>query len=122
MIVTEFALIDLPLQNTHFTWSNFRSNAACIKIDRVFFSCPRLEKFPAAALKGLPRPISDRYPLLDTDRMKDGPSPFRYENMWMQHKSFKIVVKSMCDQAPQGTWAGIRLQHKLKYLKNRLKE
>lgn len=115
--VSAFNLSDLPLQYTHFTWSNFCSNAACSKLDRVFISPNWLDIFPAAALKGLPRPISGHcLLLLDT---KDGPYPFRFENTWLSHKSFKCEVKSVWDQVPHRTWAGIRLQHKLKCLKHK---
>lgn len=36
--IAEFALIDLPLPNLQHTWSNFRINASCSKIDRFFIS------------------------------------------------------------------------------------
>lgn len=36
--VIEFALIDIPIKNLQYTWSNFRAQAACSKID--LFSPP----------------------------------------------------------------------------------
>lgn len=36
--ISEFSLIDLPLMNVQHTWSNFRKNTSCSKIDRFFIS------------------------------------------------------------------------------------
>lgn len=52
---------------------------------------------------------------------KDGPSPFRFENMWLRHKSFKQNVKSWWEKDISARWAGLKLQSKLTNLKEQLK-
>lgn len=80
--VTEFALIDNPTMNIQYTWSNFRESAACSKINRIFSSSQCEDKFPESSVRRLPCPVPDHCPILfDTDRPKNGPTPFRFENM-----------------------------------------
>lgn len=52
--IAEFSLLDLPLTNLQHTWSNFRANASCNKIDRFFISKEWLDKQPKLTLKGCP--------------------------------------------------------------------
>lgn len=105
--VSDYSLFDFPLQNTLFTWSNFRSNVACSKLDRFFASQQWLEIFLRNSPKGLPRPISDHCPLLlDMDKSKNGPQLFRFENMWPRHQSSKQNVKSWWEEATAGKWRG----------------
>lgn len=82
--VTEFGLIDIPINNIHFTWSNGRENTACSKLDRFFITHQWWKRFPSASVKGLLRLVlDDCLLLLDTDIHKDGPRPFHFENMWL---------------------------------------
>lgn len=93
--VYDFALFDIPLQNIHYTWFTFRTDVACSKLDQFFVNPQWVEKFSGASLRGLPRLLSDHWPLLlNTDGQKDGPSPFRFKNMWLRHHNFKALVKS----------------------------
>ena len=42
----------------------------------------------------LPRPVSDHFPiLLDSDGVRMGPSPFRFELMWLKYEGFKEILK-----------------------------
>ena len=48
------------------------------------------------AMQGiLPRPVSDHFSiLLERGGLKRGPSPFRFENMWLEEEGFKDNMKT----------------------------
>lgn len=113
--VSDIALIDLHLTNIKHTRSNFRVNTSCSKIDRVFVSKDWLELHPENHLKGPPRPVSDHSPLLaGTDSLTGGPTPFRLENMWLKHPSFKQSIQSRWTDAQTNRWVAQRFQQKSK--------
>lgn len=102
---------------------NFSSNASCSKIDRIFLSKEWLDRNPKVYLKGLPRPVSDHSPLfLSTEGLQGGPTPFRFENMWLRHKNFKESVLSWWNQPQITGWAAFRIQQKLRLIKQQLKD
>ena len=42
----------------------------------------------------LPRPVFDHFPiLLDNDGVRTGPSPFRFELMWLKFEGFNEILK-----------------------------
>ena len=46
----------------------------------------------------LPRPVFDHFPiLLDSDGVRTGLAPFRFELMWLKYEGFKDILKfSLC--------------------------
>ena len=92
--IREAELIDLPLSNGLYTWSNNRSPPTLTLIDRFLATEDLLEKFSNAGVQKLNRPTSDHYPiLLSMGCCKWGPSPFRFENMWLNHSEFLPMVE-----------------------------
>ncbi|RVW28776.1 Transposon TX1 uncharacterized 149 kDa protein [Vitis vinifera] len=64
-VVEDLELRDYPLQGGPFTWRGI-----------------------------LAKPVSDHYPiLLEGGGLKRGPSPFRFENMWLEEKGFMDQMK-----------------------------
>ena len=65
------------------------------RLDRFLFSeewdCP----FGGSRQSILPRPTSDNFPiLLEGGRsLSKGPSPFRFENMWIKGVGFKDLIR-----------------------------
>ena len=73
-------------------------------------------------LKSRVRPISDHFPiLLDSDRIRTGPSPFWFELMWLKYEGFKEILKGWWQSLVfHGSYSFI-LAAKLKGLKGILK-
>lgn len=72
--VTKFALIDISIKKLQYTWSNFRAQPLCSKIDWFFSTSEWMVRFPKTSLQGLlwRRLISNHCPLfLNTDIRKD---------------------------------------------------
>ena len=70
----------------------------------------------------LPRPVSDHCPiLLDSNGVRTGPSPFRFEVMWLKYAGFKEILKGWWQNFQfYGSYSFI-LSAKLKALKGVLK-
>ena len=92
--IQDTELKDLELLNAQFTWSNFREDPVCRRLDRFLISVGCEEIFPEVRQMALARVTSDHCPIqLDTNKVKWGPSPFRFENMWLQHPDFRNNFK-----------------------------
>ncbi|KAL8475034.1 hypothetical protein ACS0TY_031453 [Phlomoides rotata] len=88
-------LIDLPLSGRSYTW--YRPDGSCkSRLDHFLLNEEWISCYPTARLKGLPRSISDHYPIILEDGLIDwGPKPFRFSNAWLLHPSFKDSLISM---------------------------
>lgn len=75
-----------------------------------------------SSVRGLPSPVPDHCPLLfDTDRPKNGPTPFRFKNMWLRDNSFKQNGKLWWQEDVTEKWAGLKIHRKLNNWKEKLK-
>ena len=51
-------------------------------------------QFSNVAQRSLPRPIFEHFPLLlDSEGVKSGPTPFRFELMWLKFRGFRELLK-----------------------------
>ena len=93
-IINELGLRDLPLQGGPFTWSGGRNGRSMSRLDRFLVSSEWESQFSKVAQRSLPRPISDHFPImLDSDGVRSGPSPFRFELMWLKFRGFRELLK-----------------------------
>ena len=70
----------------------------------------------------LPRPVSNHFPiLLDNDDVRMGPSPFRFELMWLKYEGFKEILKGWWQNLHFYDSFSFILSAKLKALKGILK-
>ncbi|RVW78875.1 LINE-1 retrotransposable element ORF2 protein [Vitis vinifera] len=88
--IRESGLLDPPLRNAAFTWSNMQVDPICKRLDRFLFSAEWDSFFSQNIQEALPRWTSDHSPIcLETNPFMWGPTPFRFENMWLLHPEFK---------------------------------
>ena len=58
---------------------------------------------------------------MDTNPFMWGPTPFRFENMWLQHPNFKNFRNWWSGFQGNG-WEGHKFMRRLQYVKAKLKE
>lgn len=93
-LIRDLELRDPPLLNGLFTWSNFRETPVCSRLDRFMFSQQWEEILPNYRQLLGPRITSDHFPVLfDTGPTKWGRMPFRFENIWLSHPSFRNCMR-----------------------------
>ncbi|RVW83275.1 Transposon TX1 uncharacterized 149 kDa protein [Vitis vinifera] len=73
--------------------------------------------------EALIRRTSDHWPIaLDTNPFMWGPTPFRFENMWLQHPSFKENFRNWWRGFQGNRWEGHKFMRRLQSVKAKLKE
>ncbi|RVW80649.1 hypothetical protein CK203_044328 [Vitis vinifera] len=78
--------------------------------------------FSGVAQCRLQRPTSDHFPiLLMGGGLRRGPTPFRFENMWLKVDGFKGLLREWWQGIEVRGRASFRLASKLKLLKLRIK-
>ena len=108
-IVNELGLRDLPLQGGLFTWSGGRNGRSMSRLDRFLVSSDWESQFCNVAQRSFPRPISDHFPLLlDSDGVRSGPTPFRFELMWLKFRGFRELLK--------GWWQNLKFHGSFSYI------
>ena len=120
--VDELELLDLPMQGGAFTWSGGRNNQSWARLDRFLVTQQWLDMFNGVAQCRLHRPTSDHFPILLMDgRMRRGPTPFRFKNMWLKVDDFKGLLRGWWQGIEVRGRASFRLASKLKMLKQKIK-
>ena len=84
-ILNDLGLRDLPLQGGPYTWRGGLKCRSKSRLDRFVVSAYWESHCYKVMQSCLPRPVSDHCPiLLDSDGVRMGPSPFRFELMWLK--------------------------------------
>ncbi|RVW37380.1 hypothetical protein CK203_087736 [Vitis vinifera] len=121
--IRESGLLDPPLRNAAFTWSNMQVDPICKRLDRFLFSSEWDSFFFQNIQEALPRWTSDHSPIcLETNPFMWGPTPFRFENMWLLHPEFKEKFRDWWQECTVEGWEGHKFMRKLKFIKSKLKE
>jgi len=99
--INSLALLELPLLDRLFTWSNRRESPTLARLDRVFLNTEMSTSFPNSTLTSLTRSTSDHIPLvvnLSTSIPKT--NTFRFENSWLFHQDFLPCIIPAWNTAP----------------------
>ena len=115
-LVRELNLKDPPLRNGQFTWSNFRDQPVCCRLDRFFHSIYWEDNFPYFRQELDVMIASDHCPIiLDTTPPSWGPSPFRFETCG-------CITELWWDDIDPTRWEGYKFMTKFKLIKGKLKD
>ncbi|RVW74568.1 LINE-1 retrotransposable element ORF2 protein [Vitis vinifera] len=99
-----------------------QESPVCKRLDRFLYSNEWELSFPQSLQEVLPRWTSDHWPIvLDTNPFKWGPTPFKFENMWLQHHNFKESFSSWWREFEGNGWEGHKFMRKLQFVKAKLK-
>ncbi|XXG83137.1 hypothetical protein AAC387_Pa10g0964 [Persea americana] len=117
-------LLDIGFSSSRFTWSNNRQGRSyvAVMLDRSLTNHAWSLSFPDALVQHLVRQNSNHSPILLSSRPTIAARyiPFKFEEMWISHPSFKDLVASVWSIPVEGNPEFI-LNQKLKSLKTRLK-
>ncbi|GKU89353.1 hypothetical protein SLEP1_g3500 [Rubroshorea leprosula] len=120
--ITNSRLIDLPLISRKFTWVQ-PNGTTMTRLDRFLLTEEWLLNWEGMKQWGLARRVSDHYPLLLKNEVKDwGPKPFCFFNTWLQHPNFKEWASKEWKTMNIKGWSGFVLKEKLKGMKASLKK
>ena len=122
-VIENLQLKDLPLIVSPFTWSGGVNNQFFSRIDRFLVNEEWDYRFSGSRQYVLLRPVSDHFPiLLEGGGLRRGPSPFRFEHMWLKVEGFKELLKAWWERDSFNGSASFILAEKLKVVKSKLKE
>nr|CAD1819928.1 unnamed protein product [Ananas comosus var. bracteatus] len=94
-VVHDLGLVDLPILNRAFTWTNGRGAPTLERLDRALISTNWMLTFPRSTLRALPRPRSDHTPLvLSAFTFIPSSNLFRFETFWLRHPAISEVVST----------------------------
>ncbi len=122
-LIRDLALIDLPLKNSRFTWSNMQHNPTLAKLDRFLVSTVWDSSFPCSGVEALPRVTSDHCPILLTTAGRNrGPCKiFRFEEVWLKQDGLREHLAIWWNEVPTEHSAILTFTAKLRHCRNRLK-
>jgi endonuclease/exonuclease/phosphatase family metal-dependent hydrolase len=80
--IESLGIVEVPLLDKLFTWSNHRENHTLELLDRVFINNSQCQAFPATTPTSLVRPTSDHTPILATRDVS-----WHYNGHWVDPKN-----------------------------------
>jgi hypothetical protein len=93
--IDEASLLELPLLDREFTWSNKRASPTLERLDRAFINLSWDTAFPNSNLSSRTRRTSDHVPLIAQIATHIPKTTlFKFENYWVQCKDFQRTIVS----------------------------
>ncbi|GMI66393.1 hypothetical protein HRI_000308600 [Hibiscus trionum] len=93
-LLEDLCLMDIPLDNGLFTWSNYRENPTFCRLDRFVFSADFLSLWPDIAQSLWPKSLFDHNPVgLSIQSKSWGPKPFKWFNHLADDSRYVEMIK-----------------------------
>jgi exonuclease III len=91
--INNLGLIEIPLLDRQFTWSNQQNPPILARLDRVLVNPEWSLALPDSTLTSSSRPTSDHVTLhLEASSKAPRSNVFRLENTWLSHPDFSTLV------------------------------
>lgn len=91
-------------------------------IDRFLFTNGRENLLNEIRQEVGVKACSNHFPLiLDSAPVRRGPTPFRFENVWLDHSRFRTECETYKGNLNPRGWEGIKIMEKMKGMKVQLK-
>ncbi|XP_028216529.1 uncharacterized protein LOC114398545 [Glycine soja] len=120
--ILDMALEDVRSVGRRFTWCR-PNGSAMSRLDRFLLSDDWLVHWPDSTQFVLDRDYSDHCPiLLKLKNIDWGPKPFKVMDWWLKDKGFQQLVQQQWGNYHPPGWGGYVLNHKIKLLKQCLKQ
>jgi exonuclease III len=123
--MNKWALLDLPISNRSFTWSNNQENLILATLDHMFASTDWDSHYPLSLVRAIPKSGSDHTPLLIEFGIKNPPIEklFRFEKWWLSEPEFvPFVIKVWTAPVPSNLSTAIDIwQFKVRRLRKSLR-
>ena len=94
-VIDDLELKDFLVLGGQFTWKGGLHNCIMARLDKFLVSEEWDYLFGGVRQSILPRPTSNHFPILleGSRSLSKGPSPFRFENMWIKEEGFKDIIR-----------------------------
>jgi exonuclease III len=91
--INQLSLIELPLMDRAFTWSNNKQSPTLEKIDRAFINIEWAHTFPNSSISSLTRFVSDHVPIVASiSTSAPRPAFFKFENSWASYAACRQII------------------------------
>ncbi|XP_020102569.1 uncharacterized protein LOC109720094 [Ananas comosus] len=121
-LINHLVMIDLPLSNQSFTWSNMQHQPSMAKLDRFLVSIQWDRSYPHCKVKALPKITSDHCPILLSTAILSAPRRFRFEKVWLTRDDFHSNMTLWWNKVPPKNSAILTFTAKLRHCRTRIKE
>jgi hypothetical protein len=93
-IINHLDLVEVPLKNRAYTWSNMQQNSLLEKLDWVFTSSNWTTSFPKTLAYALSHVVSDHVSyVVHMETMVPKAHMFRFKNYWVSFPDFLPIVE-----------------------------
>ncbi len=121
-LINELELIDLPMGNQNFTWSNMQRCPTLARLDRFLVSTEWDQTFPLSKMVVAPRITSDHCPILLNTGKKPHTRLFRIEEMWFAREDFCALIPQWWNEMGRKENSVLTFTAKIRHCRKRMKE
>ena len=122
-VIDDLELKDFPLGGGCFTWRGGLTNQREAMLDHFLDTEDWDAHFGEVVQSLLQRPVSDHFPIIleGGGSLTRGPTPFRFENMWIKEEGFKDLIRVWWQSLSSNGTKSFILSEKIKALKFKIK-